>query len=532
MSAMFSIPYGGSNPAWIHNTTGGTSYVYGSNYWGNPTPYLMTYSAATAVTSGQFRATLGGTCIIGNLGQTSTCNSPPCRYEVMGSGSNFYLYKDGVSQYQFNPDWISCNPEYIYWGGYYSTVGYSDAIWGNTENKYVFLVPEVDLETGVPLFQIERNLLDPAASGFYSKTGTLISNTTFPSQFSKNNSVNQSINLQTYNGGVVYATAYTDDKYTGAINWNLTEFFAQNPEYGFYRITIPGSLKFSNPILYTASGSPISWDQDMYTGGDTGNINYEIPPSLWDTGTNNYRVDVMDLFGTISGTYTVTAATGVKSHDWETDDTGVFYAVLLSTPKAGGNDTWMGVAATELSDELSINGYVIAGETVAPVVGATVNITQVNTSIITSTDANGYYKISNLSADAFTIINVSAASYPNYRLPYNFSFTPLRTGGIRINVTLLKAPEDLPDPLSILSAGVLRDRTYGNPIPYATVAVYNETLSSYRTYTTNSVGYFEASFLENDTVYDMWASKPWYWNSSIYKVYATGIEYGGGGIPG
>lgn len=516
-------------PEYIHNTTGGNSYIYGESWWiSTAHPLQMTYSAATALTTGWYTAQLAGDCIVGNLPNMAQCGSPPCRFEVKGSGSNFWLYLDGVAQYQFAPAWILCNPTNVYWGQPYSyTPGtYDDIIWGDTASKYVLDVPEGSLAGGIymPLYQIKRNLGDPNLSGFYKiSTDTLISNRSFTTSFSKNDSVNQTLEFQTYVGAVTYQTRYTGSVYAGTTEWNVTEFLEQNPPTGYYRLHLSGTTAYSEPILYIIGGAVVFWDQEKYSGGDSAIISYTIPETYWNLSESTYRLDIMDIYGTVSKTYSLAVPNGTLAYTFDSDATGVYIATVTEKPISGGNDTWLGTAYAELTNSLIVSGYVYA-YTESAISSASLNFTQAGISTIMTSDPNGYYIISNLTKDAPLTINVTYG----YLKPYNYSFTPRRAGSMRINFTL-ESLEVYLTPDSVIVGGIFRDKTYGNPIPDATITLRNETTGNTTVVTTNKVGYYSGENLENGLIYNVWGYKSGYWNSSTYQVTANGSYYSGSG---
>jgi len=174
--------------SWTHHATGGNNYVTatGTMYVISQTALPMTYSAATI--SGCSAAT-GVKLFDGALANLYTSpNAAGCgRYEMKIVAGTATIYKNGTLLYTSGA--LGANPSYVGWG--VNNIGVDDVIWGSTESKYIFGVPENG-------YFLMKDILNPASSGFYrvnatlaNGTPTLISSTKMTSTFGKGSGDNE-----------------------------------------------------------------------------------------------------------------------------------------------------------------------------------------------------------------------------------------------------------------------------------------------------------------------------------------------------
>jgi hypothetical protein len=377
--------------------------------------------------------------------------------------------------------------------------------------------------TGNPYYVIMKDIVNPASSGFYYGNGSggvgpLISSITFPSTFSKGNGNNDTIYLQGYTTGNNILTEYTDTAYTNTINWDLASFFAANPDYGLYAMHSPSSLKYSDLIVYVGNGAAISWDKDVYAQGESGAVITVVTTGgYWDPATYDYKINIIDVYGTVWGTYPVITQSATTSHTWLSDqDIGVYYAVIIATPKSGGDDIWMNYAICEVNGYLIMHGYVYDGETELVIPNATVNITQGGIVSTPITSADGNYTVGDLIQGSEISINVNATGYENY----SHAFTPLRVGLLELNFTLVPST---PTYTGVALAGIAFEPPYNRTINSATIHIVNTSGGYSYTATTNSVGYY----IQNGMVgpshwFDVWGSKAGFLNSTVYQKLVVG----------
>ena len=520
----------GSSCEWLENASGGNSKFDGSVM--NIEPLTMTYSAIT-----QFNC--GGTLsVLYNAPPPAAwicyMSAAPCgvsgkavRYETIISGGIPTLYRDGVVVDHCSS--IATNPQYITWSG-----DADDTIWGSTESRYMFGMPDQGYWTGKQYF-LMKDVLNPAASGFYRKnttdpTGspTLIASYTFTSTFSKNDGVNKTVEFYSPDGGMG-GTYNTGSAYSGSIYWNLTQFFGSTAGYGLYQTTIqnqtgsPG-FEVSEWIPYIGSGANIQFDRNSYSVGETATLTVTISDSYYDVVTSPHVV-IMDIFGTEVVDDTTITFTQAMSGDWvgtstytwaDDEDEGVYFGMIYAT--YNGDDVLMNYDTADLNSNIIVSGYVFNAETAAIISGATVNVTQGITtdSLTTATDGN-YSSVSAFSANAPTTIVASKSGYETYQ----HVFTPLYAGTIQINLTLMPTS---PTYTGIALGGIARTPPYNRTINSATVYILNTTDGHSYTATTNAAGYY----IQNDMAgashwFDIWGTKTGFSNSSIYQKLVAGI---------
>jgi hypothetical protein len=170
--------------------------------------------------------------------------------------------------------------------------------------------------------------------------------------------------------------------------------------------------------------------------------------------------------------------------------------------------------------ELVFDGYVKDAETTLGIEGANVSYTQGLTNTIV-TDSEGYYitTSSTFITGYTTAINVSASGHGTYW----HTFTPLVSGVIRINMTLISLS---PGYEGIAIAGVVRNPPYNRTIDNATINIYNiyEGGPNY-TVISNSAGFYlnnNTDIIAEGREYNVWGNKSGYANSTVYNITVFG----------
>jgi hypothetical protein len=150
--------------------------------------------------------------------------------------------------------------------------------------------------------------------------------------------------------------------------------------------------------------------------------------------------------------------------------------------------------------------------------GASVNVTQGISTLVSTSNASGYYSSSNnwLSGSQ---INVTT-NLSGYATDYNL-FTPLAADTIELNITLVA---DNRTYSGVAIDGVNKDTQYHSTIPEATVYErINGSSAAPAITTANAAAYYRFDNLVNGTVYDVWSSKAGYGNSTVEQVMAVGV---------
>lgn len=522
---------------WYQSSVGGNSYIRldtvdrGSNYVVSQDPLLMTYSAAT-IEPGQW----GTPCAIfydvgmHKMGNTLCSNSGQNvggRFEVKIVGQVPSLYKDSV--YQRNVTVLAQNPHYIGWGVGCGNPFYGDCpngkvddiVWGTTESRYVFGDPEEGL------YFIQKDIMNPAASGFYKvnvldpNTPTLVTSGTFPSTFSKNSITNETVVFDSPVSGFPLRY-YTGTAQRATISWDLNAFFASNAKYGLYRTEIDPQLDSNGYavgewIPYIGSGALIEFDKNSYAIGETAVITVTLTPGYYDTAVYSYHVTIQDAYGVEVSDQPITFDTtptisGTVTQEWTDSNTeGVYYALIYAKQISDNEELLMNYDIAALASTLIVNGFVKHAETANGLSGATVNITQGTTtdSVTSGVDGN-YTSISDFSSGAPTTI----VAYKTNFETYTHTFTPDRAGVIEINLTLMPTN---PTFTGIALGGIARTPPYNRTIDSALVDVVNTSDGHSYTATTNGAGYYIVNNMEGASHwFNVWGSKIGFSNSSIY----------------
>jgi hypothetical protein len=524
----------GGTSTWVENTTGGNSYwTQGGTsgiYFMSATPLPSTYSAITIIGGTGASAIKFFDSAFTNTEWFLISAPSGSRTEIKIIGGTIHAYNDGV---EFIIDtWyvgdanISQNPSYIAWG----TPG-DDVIWGSTESRYIFGMPDQGYWTGKQYF-LMKDILNPAASGFYRRnttdptgTPTLIASYSMETTFGKNGGTNETVTLHSPTGGTG-GTYYTGTAYAGQIQWNLTEFFASSAGYGLYQTDInpqtssPG-FATSEWIPYIGSGASIQFDKNSYAVGETATATVIISDGYYDLATYSYHVVIQDIYGTevydqpIS--FTASPHTGTATYTWTDAETeGIYYGLIYAKKISDNTELLMNYDTCDLNSVLVINGYVKDAETAGTITGATVNITQgVTTDSVASGADGNYTSISNFVANAPTTIVASMTGYETYQ----HVFTPLYAGVIQINLTLMPTS---PTYTGIALGGIARTPPYNRTIDSATITINKAGIGNYLA-TTNSAGYYIQNNMPNGTVWDIWGAKSGFSNSTTYQKLVVGI---------
>ena len=512
--------------SWTHNSSGGNSYVNAGNMKvSNAEPKIMTYSAATVISGWTYTAVCFYDQAKTSMACTSTSIGDNSRVEAKIEGGKGCVYDDG--ELDGCTGVLAVNPSHI---GYGNTISVDDIIWGSTESKYIFGMPESG-------YFLMKDILNPAASGFYRANQTdptgapiLITSSQFTSTFGKGSGDNETVTLQYWPGGA-YQNYYTGTSWAGPIYWNLTDFFSDSTAapYGLYITTIHDQVPLTDPyvvsdfIPYIGSGATIQYDKNSYSVGENAVLTVIVSDSYYDTSTYAYHVVIQDIYGTevydepISFT-TISPYTGTATYQWsEDDDEGVYYGLIYATRLDDDVELLMDYDTADLNSVLVIEGYVFGAETELVISGALVNVTQgVTTDALTTAADGNYTTTSTFVANAPTTIFASATGYDTYQ----HVFTPLRAGTIQINLTLMPTN---PAHSGIALGGLARSPPYNRTINNALVTIQNAS-APYGNYTalTNSVGYYIKDYMPNNYWWNIWGSKTGFSNSSIYQKLVVG----------
>ncbi len=508
----------------------GVSYEYNTVCVINSAAYQTTYAAATKVTGlNPTGTTIRIQLMDSSFNQLATWNPDNYqtlgRYELKMVGGTPYYYVNGNIANTGSP--IAQNPSYVGFcemgAGTTSGVGWDDFVYGGSENRYVFGLPESDNE----MYVILKDITNPSAAGLaFGSNGTVVNSNYMVGTWSRGNDTtplaNESIQLVNYVTGTVYETAYTGNAFTGSHSFDILTNVINNPNapQGLYAITIPGSGAYSNQIWYKSNGASVAWSSKTYSMQDTGSIITVVASGgYWDTSTYSYSLGVMDVYGQWHGTNTsITTQTSTVTHSWnsDTDSPGVYYAVLTATSRSTGVSYILGYDYTTLSSYANFAGTVHDAQSGLPISGAFVNFTQDGFSANSTTIADGNYTANGFSTGSNLTVSASASSY----IPYNYSFIPLAAKGAALNISLVPST---PTFTGLAIGGVDRDTTYGRPIGSATVTVRNTTTGETYQKTTSMTGWYLCDFgsscsLATKTPYDVWAFKLGYTNSTTEKA--------------
>ena len=513
---------------WYQSPSGGNNYVLTTSAGGiqSQTQYTMDYSAATidgSSVSAILKDSSGAT--IWTSPGSWMCGGGNClkRCEVRVVGGVANLYRDGVLE---GSSGVIINPSYVSWaatnggawGGKVDDIiyGSSQPLLDTAPDKYILGMPE----TG---YFLMKDILNPAASGFYRSNGTglpvLIASNSFTSTFGKGNGNNESITLSSPTGGVAQ-TQYSGTAYAGTITWNLTDFFNSGANYGLYQTDMTNAFLPSDYIPYIGNGASIAFDKVSYAVGEDAVITVVVSDSYYDLATYSYHVVIQDVWGTVVSdqpiTFSASPHTGTVSYTWlSTNAEGAYYGIIYAHRLSDHTDLMMNYDVADLSSNLIVNGFVKSAETTSGISGATVNITQgITTDSVSSGVDGNYTSSSTFSANIPTTIVAGKSGYETY----SHTFTPLMAGSISINLTLMPTT---PTFSGVALGGIARTPPYNRTIDSATVTITNANATY--TATTNSAGYYIKNNMRANEWWNIVGSKTGFGNSTTYNKLVVGI---------
>jgi hypothetical protein len=441
--------------------------------------------------------------------------------EIIISGGTPNIYTDGVLTSTGAA--LAQNPSYIRWTTNNVAQYWDDVIWGSSQplldtapDKYIFGMPE----TG---YFLMKDILNPAASGFYRSNGTglptLISSNSFTSTFGKGSGTNESIILTSPTSGIGQ-TQYTGTAYAGEITWNLTEFFNSGANYGLYQTDMTNAFLPSDWIPYVANGASIDFDKSSYAVGEEAVLTVVVSDSYYNTLTYSYHVVIQDIWGTVISdqpiTFSASPHTGTVTYTWvDTNNEGAYYGIIYAHRLSDHVDLMMDYDVADLSSNLIVNGFVKDAETTSGISGATVNITQgITLNTVTSGVDGNYTSTATFVASQPTTLAAAMAGYESY----SHTFTPAYAGSIPINITLMPTT---PTFSCVALGGIARTPPYNRTIDSATITITNANATY--TATTNSAGYYIKNYMPANQWWNIVGSKTGFGNSTTYNKLVVGI---------
>ncbi|MCK4500594.1 carboxypeptidase regulatory-like domain-containing protein [Candidatus Babeliales bacterium] len=312
------------------------------------------------------------------------------------------------------------------------------------------------------------------------------------------------------------------DKPAGFVRWNRDDVYGSN--WGLYHVQLfRDSTKMAETTFTyfdsTISGS-VTFDQDSYSQGQTANIDYTITSA--DFASYTYYLKVMDVYGSVQDTYTLTAASGTESPTLTDYDSGIYYAILSRTNKASGVNEEFAYDYASVTETVYITGNVTEAVSGTNMQNVSIQYLQGSTYYNTTSAADGSYNVSDLSVSVSTTITANAtyANDTNFgNNSYNlstFSFTPLAAEIYNVDLILF----DVNHTYDNASAyGLITDYIYNQPIESATVNIYNDTWSNSTTST--GTGYYVFHNLVANGTYSINATASGYIDSNDYEINTT-----------
>ena len=315
------------------------------------------------------------------------------------------------------------------------------------------------------------------------------------------------------------------DKPAGFVRWNRNDIFGSN--WGLYHVQLfRDSTKLAETTFTyfdsTISGA-VAFDQDSYSQGETANIDYTITSA--DFATYTYYLKLMNVYGTVQDTYTLTAASGTESPTLTDYDSGIYYAILSRTSKASGVNEEFTYDYTSVTETAYINGNVTEAVSGTNMQNVSIQYLQGSTYYNTTSAADGSYNVSDLSVSVSAAITANATYVNDTNFGNNsynlstFSFTPLAAEIYNVDLILFDVNHTYDN---VSAYGLVCDNIYHQPIESATVNIYNSTWSNSTTST--STGYYVFHNLTANGTYSINATATGYIDTIDYEINTTTIN--------
>ena len=347
------------------------------------------------------------------------------------------------------------------------------------------------------------------------------------------------------NGTVVNTTVLKEagnstTKPAGYLKYNWTQLFGLEG-YGLYKFNLykDTSLIGSDYIFYKDlnDASWIDIERDVYGIGDDMKVTYYMDNP--DFTSNDYFIRIYDASGEKKEEREVSSDSGTETFSTLGFEEGTAYAVLVkdTSPSTSYEDDRdiieMAIDVANMLEGVFIHGTTYNAETGQPLPNVTINFTQAGNEYNTVSDANGTYEFlggetgteggdiptstntyAKFARDVEINVNASKVGYWHD----NFSFTPLRSGTLTIDLYLLPNCENLTH-TGYTIAGMTLSYPFHQAVGDANVHIENETTWSSDTVSSTDMGYYIFDNLpvgpmkeqiENETFnsseYDTWIS--------------------------
>jgi len=319
----------------------------------------------------------------------------------------------------------------------------------------------------------------------------------------------------------------------GIVTYNWSTLFGEN--YGLYNFELyRDSILLGQDYVYYKTLQDDSWiniEKDQYGIGDTMSISYFLDNP--DFSTNDYYIRIYDAGGEVQEMREITTSSGTEEFETLGYASGTAFAVLIkdTSPAATYEDdrdlVELGYDVTNMMEGVFIHGTTYNAETGQPLPNVSVVFTQGGKNYETTSDVNGTYNFeyqsgtgdittnttAKFAVDALIQVNASKSGYWHD----NFSFTPLRSGTLTIDLYLLPNCENLTH-TGYTIAGMTLSYPFHQAVGDASVHIENETTWSNDTTSSTDMGYYIFDNLpvvikeeiENETFnsseYDTWVS--------------------------
>jgi hypothetical protein len=411
------------------------------------------------------------------------------RYEVKMIGGQAQISRDGAVLATSGV--LATNPSYIRIYNIGSRTA-DDFVIGDSSDSTIVSAPPSS-------WFVLYDSLSPASTGLYATNATfggnpiLKNSNYFGASYGRGTSTATTLNLINPIGTVVHS--YPVSNYSCECVLSIADLYQDGLIMpGYWTVQLADSPLSPDHFWVLSGSASVSMDKTSYNVGDSGIATYYIPSSYWDATTYNYKLRVVDVYGTTLEQYNIAGPSSSQTVSFATaDGSGVRFIEVVRIKNSDSTESIIGYTSTTVYEYLGFSGKVYDGNTSTVLSGAAYNFMQGSTILTGTSGFDGNFSVTGFSTGTLTQYNFTKSGY----VAWNYSFTPLATGTKTLTVTLY--------PITAFGSGTrqqgrITDNVYGSAISTVTSVTLINASSSFPG-TANAYGYYNIGGLTSGTCY-------------------------------
>ena len=432
------------------------------------------------------------------------------RYEILVDGGTVYLRINGVDREVI--DTCSGIPSYMQLefvvsavhSTEYHSYSFYDEVW----------IDDITTEHGIVGIGMDTSIM----GGFRNHTFTEMNDKrmdvswgvrTIPSSTYTSSEISLKVknmkNGTFINTTILKEAGNSTTKPCGFVTYNWSTLFGEN--YGLYNFELyRDSILLGQDYVYYKSLQDDSWidiEKDQYGIGDTMSVSYFLDNP--DFSINDYYIRIYDAGGEVQEMREITTTSGTEEFNTLGYASGTAFAVLIKDTVPGvtyENEQdliELGYDVTNMLEGVFVHGTTYNAETGQPLPNVSVIFTQGGKDYETTSDTNGTYDFMSQTGEGDISTNdtvkfavdapIEIKAVKSGYWHDNFSFTPLTSGTLTIDLYLLPNCENLTH-TGYTIAGMTLSYPFHQAVGDASVHIENETTWSNDTTSSTDMGYY------------------------------------------